>query len=131
MASTASASSPASPIPLICFGAHRELALKLEKSLSPHVHYAAIITDFANFEVLTTLLNTLNPTPKGVIIGGGMNDDGANEVRRIVAGWNKGRDEEVDIPVMRVPVGTFQAGGPESLVKWIRDELGRVYGVEW
>jgi len=124
--------STTSPIPLICFGRHRDLALKLEKSLAPHFHYPAIVTDFGDLSVLNTLLDTVNPPPRGVIIGGGMNEDEVGEVKRIVGGWNdQGREGEAEVPVVRVPAGTVEAGGPAGLVKWIQEELGRVYSVEW
>ncbi|MCJ1250570.1 hypothetical protein MMC30_007798 [Trapelia coarctata] len=123
--------SPSTPIPLICFGAHRDLAQRMEQSLTPRFAYPAIVTSFGDLSVLTTLLNTLNPTPRGVIVGGGMKEDGVEEVQRIVAEWNEARPEGAEIPVVKVPAGTFEAGGPAGLVKWIREELGRVYKVEW
>lgn len=126
--------SPSSLIPLICFGAHRELAQKMEQALSPHFAYPAIVTNFSDLSVLTTLLDTLNPTPGGVIIGGGMKEDGVEEVQRIVAEWNKARPEGAGIPVVKVPAGTFEAGGPAGLVKWIQEELAKVYKLgccEW
>ena len=120
-----------SPIPLICFAVHRDRAEKMEKSLSSHFAYPAIVTDFGNLSVLSTLLDTLNPTPRGVIIGGGMNDDGVEEVQRMVAEWNQARAESAQIPVVKVPAGTLEAGGPAGLVKWVKEELARVYKVEW
>ncbi|MCJ1387174.1 hypothetical protein MMC18_000014 [Xylographa bjoerkii] len=123
--------STSSPIPLICFGRHRDLGQRMEKALQPHFIYAAIVTDYKDPAVLLALLENLNPRPGGVIIGGGFGGEVTREVGTVVEAWTKGREDVEKIPVMSVPPGTFEAGGPPALAKWIKDELARVFEVEW
>ncbi|MCJ1292798.1 hypothetical protein MMC34_004351 [Xylographa carneopallida] len=118
-------------IPLICFGRHRDLGQKMEKTLQPHFNYAAILTDYENPAAVLALLENLNPSPRGVIIGGGFDGEMVRQVKAVVEAWTKGREDADQIPVMSVPPGTFEAGGPPALVKWIKDELARVFTVEW
>ena len=120
-----------SPIPLICFGRHRDLGLKMEKTLQPHFNYAAIVTDYKDPAALLALLENLNPSPRGVIIGGGFDGGMVRKVQEVVEAWTKGHEDSEKIPVMSVPPGTFEAGGPPALVKWIKGELARVYEVQW
>ena len=56
------------PIPLICIGRHREIALAIEKQIGSNFTYSAIMTSYNN-DTLTALLETLNPPPRGIIIG--------------------------------------------------------------
>ncbi|MCJ1382567.1 hypothetical protein MMC17_005680 [Xylographa soralifera] len=120
-----------SPIPLICFGRHRDLGQKMERILQPHFNYTAIMTDYKDPAALLALLENLNPTPRGVIIGGGFDGEMVHEVKDVVAAWTQGREDAEKIPVITVPPGTFEAGGPPALAKWIKGELARVFEVEW
>ncbi|MCJ1284229.1 hypothetical protein MMC26_003560 [Xylographa opegraphella] len=120
-----------SPNPLICFGRHRDLGQKMERILQPHFHYAAIMTDYKDSTALLAVLESLNPTPRGVIIGGGFDGGMVREVKDVVEAWIQGREDVEKMPVISVPPGTVEAGGPPALAKWIKDELVRVYGVEW
>jgi len=60
-----------SPILLICIGKHRDRALKIEQSLAPNFVYSAIVNSYDKQTVLT-LLETLNSTLDGIIIGAGI-----------------------------------------------------------
>ncbi|MCJ1397987.1 hypothetical protein MMC11_001183 [Xylographa trunciseda] len=121
----------ASPIPLICFGRHRELGQKMEKTLQPHFSYSAIVTNYKDPAVLLALLDNLNPSPRGVIIGGGFNGDVVRGVGDAVEAWTRSHEGVEMIPVMSVPAGTFEAGGPPALAGWIKGELARVFEVKW
>ncbi|MCJ1438169.1 hypothetical protein MMC27_007556 [Xylographa pallens] len=120
-----------SAIPLICFGRHRDLGQKMERALQPHFNYTAIVTDYKDPAVLLALLENLNPSPRGVIIGGGFDGAMVREVQDAVEAWTGGHEDIEKIPVMSVPPGTFEAGGPPALVKWIKGELARVFEVQW
>jgi hypothetical protein len=67
------------PIPLICIGPHREIALGIEKQIAPNFIYSAIMTSY-NKDTLNILLETLNPPPRGIIIGSGYSQE---EVRAV------------------------------------------------
>jgi hypothetical protein len=76
-----------SPIPLICIGKHLDPALKIEQSLAPSFVYSAIVNSYDRQTVLT-LLETLNPTPGGIIIG--FSTEVVLELEQIVGEWNGG-----------------------------------------
>lgn len=103
----------------------------MEKTLHPQFSYTAIVTDFKNPAVLQALLENLNPSPRGVIIGGGFNGEMVREVSDVVEAWTTGRKDVEKIPVMSVPPGTLEAGGPPALANWVKGELARVFDVEW
>jgi hypothetical protein len=111
------------PIPLICIGRHREIALAIEKQIGSNFTYSAIMTSYNN-DTLTALLETLNPPPRGIIIGG---DFSLEEVRAV----EQFRDESKGLKVVAVPQGTFEREGRAGLVSWVKDALGTEYGVSW
>lgn len=108
------------PIPLICIGRHRELALGIEKQITPNFIYSAIMTSY-NKDTLTTLLETLNPPPCGIIIGG---DFSLEEVRAV-------RDESKGLKVVAVPQGTLEREGIAGVLSWVKGALATEYGVSW
>jgi hypothetical protein len=116
-------SQPTIPIPLICLGGHRDLALTIEKDLAPNFVYPAIMTSY-NKEVLLNLLETLNPPPRGIAIGGLFPPEEVAAVERIAA-------EREGLQVMRVPPGTFEREGLAGVVGLVKKELGRMFGVSW
>lgn len=111
------------PIPLICVGRHREIALGIEKQIAPNFIYSAIMTSY-NEDTLTTLLETLNPPPRGIIIGG---DFSPEEVRAV----EQFQDESKGLKVVAVPQGTFEREGRAGLLSWVKGALGTEYGVSW
>ena len=118
-------------IPLICLGRHLPVALALEESLAPHFHYPAILTSSANLSsTLPILLDSLNPTPRGVTLGGGFDEEVVREVEEIVKAWQARREVGAEVKVLRVPAGTLEREGVEGLKRWVRAELGKVFGVE-
>ena|SRR5271155_3488725 len=119
-----------SPIPLICIGRHRDLALKIEQSLAPNFVYSAIVNSYDKQTVLT-LLETLNPTPSGIIVGGAFSMEVVLELEQIVGEWNEGKEGAEILKFVNVPIGTVEREGPAGLVKWIRDALGCTFGVVW
>ena len=111
------------PIPLICIGRHREIALAIEKQIKPNFIYPAIMTSY-NKDTLTTLLETLNPPPRGIIIGG---DFSSEEVRAV----EQFRDESKGLKVVAVPQGTLERGGIAGVLSWVKGTLATEYGVSW
>lgn len=77
------------PLPLICVGRLRELAISLEQSLAPYFTFPGVI-DLDNFspQTLRGLLNTLNPYPVGVFVGGGVSVEVQQEVEKVVLEHN-------------------------------------------
>lgn len=111
------------PIPLICLGRHREIALGIEKQITPNFIYSAIMTSY-NKDTLTTLLETLNPPPRGIIIG---SDFSPEEVRAV----EQFRDDNKGFKVVAVPQGTFERGGVAEVLSWVKGALATAYGVSW
>lgn len=108
------------PIPLICIGRHKEIALGIEKQITPNFIYSAIMTSY-NKDTLTTLLETLNPPPRGIIIGG---DFSLEEVQAA-------RDESKGLKVVAVPQGTLERVGITGVLSWVKGALATEYGVSW
>ncbi|KAK5043508.1 hypothetical protein LTR84_011922 [Exophiala bonariae] len=122
------------PTRLICIGAHRSLALKLQPSLSPHVSYIAILTKIEpsktySPENLALLLDALHPSPDGVIVGGGFGDEEVDEMMKVIA--LKKREDGTSFKFIRVPVGTIEASGPEGLVNKVKELLADAFAVQW
>jgi len=123
------------PIPLICFGRPLPLALKMESTLAPHFSYSAIITNFTSPLQLTTLLDTLNPPVKGIVVGGGYTAETAIEVHAIVDEWVKGKSdgwgERDEVKIISVPRGTLESIGLEGLEGFLKRELAAAFEIEW
>jgi hypothetical protein len=119
-------SPPKTPIPLIALGKHRDIALSNEKALAPNFVYAAIMLAY-NKDVLLTLLETLNPPPRGIVTGGAFGPEVVQEIQQIAAEW----DGKGKLEVVVVPTGTFEREGPAGIVDFQKRELGRVFGVAW
>jgi hypothetical protein len=111
------------PIPLICIGRHREIALRIEKQLTPNFIYSAIMTSY-NKDTLTALLETLNPPPHGIIIGGGVSPEEVRDIEQF-------RDESKGLKVVAVPPGTIERGGIAGVLSWVKGALATEYGVSW
>ena len=111
------------PIPLICLGHHREIALNVEKQITPNFIYSAIMTSY-NKDTLTTLLETLNPPPRGIIIGSDFSPEDVRAVEQF-------QDDNKGFKVVAVPQGTFERGGLAGVLNWVKDALATAYGVSW
>ena len=65
-----------------------------------------------------------------MILGGGFDEEVVREVEGIVKAWQEEREAVEEVKVVGVPKGTIErAGGVEGLTRWVRAELGRVFGV--
>lgn len=117
------------PIPLICIGKHRHHAVNFEKSLAPNFVYPAIVTAY-NKDALLTLLETLNPSPRGIAVGGGYRPEDQEGIQQVAADWAKGKGVE-RLPIVIVPGGTYEREGPEGVVSLLRRELGEAFGISW
>lgn len=119
------------PIPLLCIGRHRDLAIKMAAGLSPNFYYPAIV-DFESYspQTVRALLATLNPEPAGVIIGGGFSLEQQQEIKQVVDEHNAAPGK-YQLKYFSVPIGTIERDGPAGLMKWVKDALGEGFGVSW
>jgi hypothetical protein len=76
---------PRQSIPLLIIGRTRPIAVQQGESLAPHFTYTAVI-DLPHYTVenLQLVLETLNPTPKGILLGGGVSVEVQQEVKAFV-----------------------------------------------
>ncbi|OAP63175.1 hypothetical protein AYL99_02402 [Fonsecaea erecta] len=123
------------PHRLLCLGAHRDMALKLQTKLAPHFTWCAILTKIEprrtySLDNFALLLDTLHPAPEGVIVGGGFSDEEGEEMRRLVEARGRAGDG-TPMRFVKVPSGTLERSGPEGLVGTIKELLGEAFGVEW
>jgi hypothetical protein len=72
-------------IPLLIIGRTHPIVVQQGENLAPHFTYTAVI-DLPHYTVenLRLVLETLNPTPKGVLVGGGVSVEVQQEVEAIV-----------------------------------------------
>jgi hypothetical protein len=120
------------PIPLLCIGRTRELAILQGQSLAPNFSYAAII-DQPHYcvENVHILLETLNPSPAGIVVGGGLSVEVQQEVTAIVADKNEKAGYGPQLKLVCIPIGIREKHGAEGLMKWLKDVLSETYGVAW
>lgn len=118
------------PIPLVCVGRFRSMALKLLQGIQPHFAFPAII-DFENYspQNVRLLLATLNPLPAGVVVGGGFSPEQQKEIADIVKEHNASAGEQLRF--LAAPQGTMERVGPEGLMLWWKEALSQEYGVDW
>ena len=123
-------SQPSPPIPLLCIGRHRDLAIKMASGLSPHFSYPAIV-DFENYspQTVRALLATLNPEPAGVIIGGGFSLEQQQKIKQVVDEHNAAG--KYQLKYFSVPIGLIEREGPMGLMKWVKNALSEGFGVSW
>lgn len=119
-----------SSIALLCIGRLRSIALQLEQSLSPKFHYPAII-DAENYSPsnVRTLLNTLSPTPAGIMVGGGLTLEIQEEVEKVVKEFNEANGARLKL--VCIPVGIRAQVGAKGLLTWLKEALGKEFGVTW
>jgi len=91
------------PLPLICVGRLRELAISLEQSLAPHFY------------------------PVGVFVGGGVSVEVQQEVEKVVLEHNVAR--LYDLKFVGVTVGIRERAGPAGALEWVKDVLCKDFGV--
>ncbi len=118
------------PLPLICIGRLRKVAESQEQLVAPHFSYTGII-DLENFSspTLRVLLASLNPYPVGVLVGGGVSVDVQDEVEKVVQEHQAaGR---YDLKFVRIPIGLRERVGANEANHWLRDALGKAFGVTW
>jgi hypothetical protein len=75
------------------------------------------------------LLNTLNPYPAGVLVGGGLTMEIQQEVEKVVQEHNAaGR---YNLKFLCIPVGIKERVGPAEAPEWLKDTLAKEFGVSW
>ena len=92
--------------------------------------YAAILNSYTK-DALLTLIEALNPSPRGIVVGGGFQPEDAQAVEQTVEEWAANNDERKKMKVVAVPPGTLERRGPAGVVSLIQDELGKVFDVFW
>jgi hypothetical protein len=104
-------------IPLLIIGRTRPIAIQQGESLAPHFTYTAII-DLPHYIVknLRLVLETLNPTPKGVLVGGGVSVEVQQEVEAIIKELNQSMREGERLHFICIPVGIKEKLGAEGLM---------------
>ena len=119
-------------IPLLIVGRTRPIAVQQGKSLAPRFTYTAVI-DLPHYTVenLRLVLETLNPTPKGVLVGGGVSVEVQQEVEAIVKELNRSMTEGERLHFICIPVGIKEKLGPEGLMVWLKDALSEEFGIAW
>jgi hypothetical protein len=119
-------------IPLLIIARTRPIAVQQGESLAPHFTYTAVI-DLPHYTVenLRLVLETLNPTPKGVLVGGGVSVEVQQEVEAIVKELNQLLREGERLHFICIPVGTKEKLGAEGLMVWLRDALSEEFGIAW
>jgi hypothetical protein len=75
------------------------------------------------------MLNTLNPYPAGIIVGGGLSLEVQQEVEKVVQDHNAaGR---YNLEFVSIPLGIREQVGAAGLFEWVKDALGKKFGVSW
>ncbi len=67
------------------------------------------------------ILDALYPSPAGLIVGGAFSDEEAEKMARLVAA--KKTDSGMSIEFIKVPTGTFESGGPQGLLRKVKELL--------
>ena len=120
------------PIPLLIIARTRPIALQQSASLSPHFTYTAILDqEHYSTSSVRLSLETLSPTPLGIVVGGGLDVEVQKEVRALVKEWNSEKEEREKLKLVCIPVGIREKVGAEGLLKWLKDELAGEFGVTW
>jgi hypothetical protein len=119
-------------IPLLIIARTRPIACQQGADLAPHFAYTAIL-DLPQYSPsnVELLLSTLNPSPKGVVVGGGVSVDLQQEVIAVVERENAKRAEGETLKLVVIPVGIRERVGAEGLMRWLKEALGEKFGVEW
>lgn len=112
--------------PVLVIGRLREVALSMAEKMSPQFSFPGII-DAANYspEAVRTVLTALNPTPAGVMVGGGVSEEIQNEVKKVVEDFNSTGQHRVKY--LAVPVGIRDQVGPEGHVSVVKDILSKEF----
>jgi len=120
------------PIPLLIIGRTRPIAVQQGQDLAPHFAYTAII-DLPNYSStnIHLLLSTLNPSPEGVVVGGGVTLELQQEVEALIRTENEERGEGEKLKLVVIPVGIKERVGAEGLMKWLKEALEEKFDVEW
>jgi hypothetical protein len=119
-------------IPLLIIGRTRPIAVQQGENLAPHFTYTAVI-DLPRYTVenLRLVLETLNPTPKGVLVGGGVSVEVQQEVEAFVKERNESKGEGERLHFICIPVGIKEKLGAEGLMVWLKDALSGEFGIAW
>ena len=127
-----SSKSTSTPIPLLIVGRTRPIALQQSASLAPHFTYTAILDqEHYSPSNVRFSLEILSPTPLGIVVGGGLNVEVQEEVKKLVEELNSGVEEGKRLKLVCIPVGIREKVGAEGLLKWLKDELAGEFGVSW
>lgn len=76
-------------------------------------------------------MDNLNPTPIGVVIGGGFDEQVAAEVREALKEWDNERDRKVNIKVLTTPKTLMESKGPTAVAEHLKERLAEEFGVAW
>ena len=97
-------------------------AFHLHSSHQP-IHYTV--------ENLRLVLETFCPTPKGVLVGGGVSVAAHHGVNAIVKELNESKREGERLHFICIPVGIKEKLGAEGLIVWLREALSEEFGIAW
>lgn len=106
------------------------MAESKEQLIAPHFAHTSII-DLENLspQTLRVLLASLNPHAVGVLVGGGVSVDVQDEVEKVV------REHQAagryDLKFVRIAIGLRERVGADEANQWLRDALGKPFGVTW
>jgi hypothetical protein len=109
------------PIHLLTIARTRPLAIEQSENLAPNFTYAAVI-DFPHYspDNLQLILNTLNPSPKGVVVGGGVSIEVQQEVEQIVKLRNESREKGEKLKLVCIPLVTKEKVGVDDFIRVLR-----------
>eukprot|EP01113_Clastostelium_recurvatum_P036516 TRINITY_DN5216_c1_g1_i2.p1 TRINITY_DN5216_c1_g1~~TRINITY_DN5216_c1_g1_i2.p1 ORF type:complete len:110 (-),score=29.44 TRINITY_DN5216_c1_g1_i2:105-434(-) len=103
-------------VPVLVCGRHRELAEKMKAMFAPHGYdYKYICTSEQEFKDTFAPLSH-EDRPKVILVGGGFDENAANEVKANADG----------VPVLCVPAQLMQEQGPPAVMKYLLDELSKL-----
>lgn len=119
-----------SSVPFLCVGRLKEVSLSVEKALSPQIAFNAII-DLASFspEAVRSVLKSLNPTPAGVLVGGGVTSEVQQEVEKAVQEFNE--TANASVKYIATPIGLREEIGPEGHLQYFKDKISQEVGVTY
>ena len=118
------------PVQLLVISKTRELVHSLASSLEGRFVFPAIVdVDMYSLENVRAVLKAMNPTPAGMFIGGGITAEAQEDVKKVAEEFNK--TNQTNVKIITVPVGIREKLGPEGHFRWIKDTLGKEFGVTY
>lgn len=119
-------------IPLLCIGRTRDLAILQGQNLAPKFSYVAIIDQHHySTDNVRLLVATLNPSPAGIVVGGGLSVEVQQEVQALAKEENEKAGDEGKLKLVCIPVGVREKHGAEGLLRWFKEAPSERFGVAW